>query len=57
VETRLLYFDFATKTSKTVARNLGTVGLGLTASSDGRTILFTRLDASIDDLMLVDNFR
>ena len=56
VETRLQYFDFATSTSKTVARNLGPVGLGLTASSDGRTILFTRLDASIDDLMLVENF-
>jgi hypothetical protein len=29
----------------------------LTASSDGRTILFTRIDASIDSLMLALNFR
>jgi Tol biopolymer transport system component len=56
VQSRLQYFDLATSTSRTVARNLGTVGLGLTASSDGRTILFTRQDASIDDLMLVENF-
>ena len=39
------------------AGNLGPIGLGMTASADGRTILFTRVDASIDDLMLVDNFR
>jgi Tol biopolymer transport system component len=56
-ETRLQYLDFATGTPKTVARNLGEVGSGLTASPDGRTILFTRADASADDLMLVENFR
>ena len=56
-ETRLQYLDFATGTTTTVARNLGEVGAGLTASPDGRTILFTRMDASADDLMLVENFR
>jgi hypothetical protein len=40
-----------------VARNLGNVFLGLTASKDGRTIFYSRVDSSIDDLMLVDNFR
>lgn len=56
-ETRLQYFDFATGQSKTVARNLGTVGFGLSASRDGRTVFFTRIDSAIDELMLVDNFR
>ncbi|MFY9609159.1 MAG: hypothetical protein WAU45_11175, partial [Blastocatellia bacterium] len=56
-ETRLQYLNFATGKSTTVARNLGDVGAGLTASPDGRTILFTRVDSSADDLMLVENFR
>lgn len=56
-ETRLQYFDFATRGTRTVARNLGNVFLGLTASKDGRTILYSRVDSSVDDLMLLDNFR
>ncbi len=56
-ETRLQYFDFATRRTATVARNLGNVFLGLTASKDGRTILYSRVDSSVDELMLVDNFR
>jgi len=56
-ETRLQYFDFANRRSTIVARKLGKVGAFLTASQDGRTILFTRMDSSVDDLMLVDNFR
>ena len=56
-ETRLQFFDFATGRSTTVARNLGQVNLGLTASPDGRTILYSRVDSSVDDLMLVENFR
>ena len=49
-ETRLQYFDFATRTSRTVARNLGVGDLPLTASPDGHTILYARLDSSVDDL-------
>jgi Tol biopolymer transport system component len=56
-ETRLQYLDFANGKSTTVARNLGPVSAGLTATPDGKTILFTRVDASADDLMLVENFR
>jgi len=56
-ETRLQYFDFATRRSTTVAGNLGNVDLPLTASPEGRTILYARMDSSVDDLMLVENFR
>ena len=56
-QTRLQYFDFSNSTSRTVAQNLGNVGLSLSASRDGRTILYSRYDSSVDDLMLVENFR
>jgi hypothetical protein len=56
-ETRLQYFDFATRRSRTLARDLGNVFIGLTASPDGRTILFTRIDSSVHELMLVEKFR
>ena len=56
-EARLRFFKFATGRPITVARNIGNIGPGLTASPDGRTILYSRLDSSIDDLMLVENFR
>jgi Tol biopolymer transport system component len=56
-ETRLQFYDFATGRSSIVARNLGDVRTGLTASRDGRTIMYTRMDSSVDDLMLVENFR
>ena len=36
---------------------LGNVGNFLTVSSDGRTILYVRMDSSVDDLMLVEGFR
>jgi Tol biopolymer transport system component len=53
----LRYYDFGSRRSTLVAGNLGNVTFGLTASRDGRTIFFSRVDSSIDDLMLVDNFR
>jgi hypothetical protein len=56
-EARLQFFDFAAGRSTTVARNLGDVRMGLAASPDGRTILYSRADSSVDDLMLVENFR
>ena len=56
-ETRLQYFDFATRRSTTVARNLGNMDACLAVSPDGRTILYSRMDSSVDDLMLVEDFR
>ena len=56
-ETRLQYFDLAARRSTTVSANLGNIGPFLTTSPDGRTILYNRMDSSVDDLMLVENFR
>ena len=56
-ETRLRYFDFATRQSTTVVGNLGAVSFGLTASPDGGTVFFSRLDSVFDELMLMDDFR
>jgi eukaryotic-like serine/threonine-protein kinase len=55
-DARLQYFDLAARTSITVASNLGNVDFGLSVSPDGRTILFARIDSSVNDLMLVENF-
>jgi hypothetical protein len=54
---RLRYFDLATRRSTTIVGDLGNVDTPLTATPDGRTILFPRTTFSIDDLMLVENFR
>jgi hypothetical protein len=43
--------------STIVARNLGTVPSGPSASRDGRTIFFSRFDVAIDEPMMVDDFR
>jgi Tol biopolymer transport system component len=56
-ETRLRYFDLATRRSVTIANNLGNVDVPLSASRDGRTIIYPRVDSAVDDLMLVENFR
>ena len=56
-ETRLRYFDFATQKSTTVAVGLGTVSFGLSATRDGRTVYFSRVDSKTDELMVVDDFR
>jgi hypothetical protein len=55
-ETQLQYYDLGTGRISTIARNLGNVFLGLTASRDGHLLLYSRIDSSVDDLMLVDNF-
>jgi Tol biopolymer transport system component len=56
-QSRLQYFDFSTGRSTTVARDLGMVGFGLTASLDGRHVFFARADSVVDEVMVVDDFR
>ncbi|MGE0363159.1 MAG: protein kinase [Vicinamibacterales bacterium] len=54
---RLRYLDLATGRNTVVTEIPGTLAFGLSASSDGRVVLFSRVDSSVDDLMLVENFR
>lgn len=58
-ELQLDFFDFTSQRSVVVTRDLGkfTDMGGFAASSDGRTVFFSRLDSAVDDLMLVENFR
>ena len=53
----LRFYDFASKTTRTVYRTEHPVGPGLTLAPDGRRILFTQQDRRGSDLMLVENFR
>ena len=56
-DSRLAFFDFTSGKTTVLARNLGTLGFGLAASPDGSAVLYARVDSSVDDLMLVENFR
>ena len=56
-ETRLQFFDLASSKAVTVVGKLGFVDGGVSASTDGRTIFFTRIDSAVNDLMLVEGFR
>ncbi len=56
-QTRLRFHDFATGRSTTVRENLGNVGFTPGVSPDGRTILYSLIDSTVEDLMLVENFR
>ena len=53
------FFDFATGRATTIHSLPPGVGVsfGLTVSPDGRFILYTQVDQSQSDLMLVENFR
>jgi serine/threonine protein kinase/Tol biopolymer transport system component len=64
-ESRLRFYDFATRRSETVARlgdvgfasKLGEIGFSPGISPDGRTVFYSQIDSTVDDLMLVENFR
>jgi hypothetical protein len=62
---RLRFYDFATRRSETVGTlgdvgftgKLGEIDFSPGVSPDGRTVLYSRTDSTVDDLMLVENFR
>jgi serine/threonine protein kinase len=56
-ESILQFFDFATSRSRIITRNLGPILPGLTVSPDRRTILYTRVDSTDADLMMVEDFK
>jgi Tol biopolymer transport system component len=56
-QARLQFLDFATNRSSIVAEDLGRIQPFLAVAPDRRTILYSRVDSSGDDLMLVNNFR
>jgi hypothetical protein len=53
----LQFYDFASRSTRTVYRTSAPVSGGLTLAPDGRRILFTQQDRLGSDLMLVENFR
>jgi hypothetical protein len=55
--TPIQFYSFAGGTVKTVATAEGPTTFGLTASPDGRSVLYTQQDQTGSDLMLVENFR
>jgi serine/threonine protein kinase len=56
-ETRIRFHDFATATASTIAANVGPTHCCITATEDGGTVLFTRMNEPVDDLILVENYR
>ena len=54
---RLRFFSFVSQRLTTITDLAGAVSLGLSASPDGRMVLFSAIDSSANDLMLVENFR
>ena len=53
----LRFLDLSSSRSSIVARGLGRTPYLFTASRDGRTILYSRIDSAVEDLMLVENFK
>ena len=53
----LQFFNFATETTKEIAKIESPTDHGLSVSPDGRSILYTQTDEAGSDLMLVEDFR
>ena len=53
----ILYYRFADRTTKTVYQLTRPVALGLSVAADESWLLFSQLDGTGSDLMMVENFR
>ncbi|HWQ52726.1 MAG TPA: protein kinase [Bryobacteraceae bacterium] len=53
----LRFFDFETRRARTVAASEKVLTGGVALSPDGRYLLYTQVDASTSDLILIDHFR
>ena len=51
------FLSFATGAVKTIFTTTKPVYIGLAASPDGRSLLFTQVDRAESDLWMVENFR
>jgi serine/threonine protein kinase len=56
-ENRLEFSSFEALKPAVLVNDLGKVDGALTGSPDGRSLLYTRVDSSVDDLILVEKFR
>jgi serine/threonine protein kinase/WD40 repeat protein len=54
---RLRFLDFRSGRNTIVSDLIEGIALGLAASPDGKTVLFTTADAPTGDLMMIDHFR
>jgi len=54
--TTIQYFDFATRKISALCKVANPFGLGMSVSPDGRFLLFTQVEPTGSDIMLVDHF-
>ena len=55
--TEIRYYDFATRKARTIQTIGAGISYGMSLSPDGRTLLYSQIDDTGSDLMLVENFR
>jgi Tol biopolymer transport system component len=53
----LCLYEFATEKTRTIVTIEKSISYTIGPSPDGRTILYSQVDAASSDLMLVENFR
>jgi hypothetical protein len=56
-EGEIRFYDFATQKSSTVRKIDKQLDFGLTATRDGKHVLYTQLDRETSELVLVEKFR
>jgi hypothetical protein len=53
----IYFYDFKTKQVTPILRLTGGVSEGLALSPAGRSLLYTQIDSTVSDLMLVEDYR